>query len=348
MFSGSNYSHFAPAHPSRTDECDILNTLLNAGDQWVLAAYRSFCVHRDTQQLKDDLQSCARERKPAANAAKEAGVEDYMARLQAFVEHLYRIGKIEDQQAHVLAQLIDNGSAAVIAAYLSAREKRDPEGLVVALREISNFYLRSEEQPEENNLPPRPAAPTPYSNENMTIVDELLRSGQLPAMYAQKFRWLATSDHPFVQAAFEAYQADGDAEELVDTLIRVISHMDQAGGKAAVEGVAAGQGFMHLSSTLEGARGLVTKLYEAGTLEMQQYQIISSLLDQDGSTQQQVLAAAYDIFTQDNDAVEFHDTLVRVVEQVKQTVEEHTHAFSELLATSAGFSAEARALLMEM
>ena len=149
-------------------ECDVLNSLLNASDAWVLQAYRKFQKHRDVKQLKDDLIAIAKDRSPAARAVAAAGVEDFFPRMIAFVEHLERVGMFTPDQAEVLFDLVDDGAAVVLAAYHAARKKNDPQSLIAPLRQIADFYLDQGAQTLNSSGAAqqgieRPPTPSPYS-----------------------------------------------------------------------------------------------------------------------------------------------------------------------------------------
>jgi hypothetical protein len=372
-------------------QCDALNSLLNASDAWVLRAYRAFQAHRDVRRLKDDLVGIAEDRRAAARAVKAAGVEDFFPRMIAFVEHLERVGMVTAPQAEVLYDLVDAGAAVVLAAYHAAREKNDPEALVAPLRQIADFYLEEgarlsdssggeeeeEEEEEEDDeeqggdgaaRTARPPTPSPYSwseeegegdgdsVDPLDLIEMLVDTGLVSGASAPALRDVVVSNNPYVEAAIELYHANGDAEDLVDTLRRLVpdaAAADAAGAANLANAVYAEQQRNDASwASAEAALRLIGALTEEELFSEAAGARLQDLLTiHFGTSQQQVLVAAYEVYEQDGDASEFVDTCLRVLRQIEELASKHASAFALIISDAEGggsFSPQAQDVLMAL
>ena len=226
------------------EQTSTLNDLLNASDNYLLDAYREFRTHRDVVQLKNDLLECASTRANAAAAVAATGIDNFFPRMTAFVEHKQRTGQLTETQTDILIHLIESGSAAIISAYHSARERDDPDALFEGMLEIANFYLQSEErdiiehlqeqqdqqdQQDQYEQYERPTTPTPYGEEDdvddlIDMYEDLIDSDMIPLQVQDELRNIILSENPYVTAAVELYRATEDVEDFVDTLLRIIEH----------------------------------------------------------------------------------------------------------------------------
>ena len=353
-------------------QCETLNSLLNASDSRMLQAYRSFQSHRDAKQLKDTLLTIAEKRKTAASAVAASGVEDFFPRMIAFVEHLERVGMVTVEQAEVLYYLIDSGAAAVLAAYHSAREKNDPEALVQPLRQIADFYLEesaklSEDSPgfeaeaSDDEIPARPPTPTPYAEKDfniedpLDIIEMLVDAGMVSNDQAEPLRDLVVSGNEYVEAAIELFIVTGDAEDFLDTLQRIApgSNNSQVLKEDSVNLARAAYEQQQQENdawqSVENALSLISALTNEEVFSEAAGKRLSDLLTMHfGTSQQQVLIAAFQMYEQDGDVSEFVDTCVRLLKQIEKLASEHARAFALLISDSGSFSTNAQELLMDM
>jgi hypothetical protein len=371
------------------DQCDVLNVLLNASDAWVLHQYRAFQSHRDVRQLKEDLVRIAEDRRAVAHAVRAAGVNDFFPRMIRFVDHIWNVGMVTEPQADVLYDLVDSGAAVVFAAYHAAREKNDAESLVEPMRKIANFYLENEallldssedgegeqeyDGARQSTQTVRPPTPSPYvygtygwSEEEeeegggeeqvgnvdpLDLVEMLIDTGLVSGASAQPLRDVVVSNNPYVEAAIELYQANGDAEDLADTLQRLVP--DAVDATSAANAAYAEQQRNDASwASAEAALRLIGALTEEQLFSDAAGGRLQDLLTTHfGSSQQQVLVAAYEVYEHDGDASEFVDTCLRVLRQIEELSSKHASAFALVISDAEGgdcFSPQAQDALMAL
>ena len=184
----------------------------------------------------------------------------------------------------------------------------------------------------------------------MNLVEMLLDLGLVPARRLP-LRDIVVSNNPYVQAALELYGSDGDAEDLADTLLRLVPEGSDDGAELANAVYAKQQLDRSAWASTEGARRLISALTEEELFsEAAGVRLDDLLTVHFGTSQQQVLVAAYEIYEQDGDVSEFVDTCVRVLQQIEELASKHANAFALIISDSntGSFSSQAQDVLMSL
>jgi hypothetical protein len=237
-------------------ESRVLSDLIMSGDSTVFSAYEVAKIDRNIGELQSLLCRIATSKTkamaapdvslPPAERANELNAtfdsdsdctedtgDEYfnnLAKRRAVVLRVIReYDYLREEEKDMLENLGDN-------AYIDAAIKVYDDGgsvelLLESLRKIAQTATSQQQQKDE--LPPRPGSPTPYSDDDNQIVEQLFVEGYVNATEASKLRHLLAEDNVLVRAAIDIYKDDGDFQDLQDTLSRVIELFDERASSSA-------------------------------------------------------------------------------------------------------------------
>ncbi|CAM9151821.1 unnamed protein product, partial [Phaeothamnion confervicola] len=163
----------------------------------------------------DGAGGCTDEAKAAAKASKE---------VLAFAWYMASQGTLSGEERRAIADLVDACDRVVLAAHAVAAGEGDGQCLAALLRDVAR-----------NSLSPAGRALLAAQRELLEVV-EVLSDGDVSAGQRAFLEKLVLMRSDLVMAAYQAYQADGDIEELVDSLLLVVRSVGPAAGGSEGDG----------------------------------------------------------------------------------------------------------------
>jgi|EP00945_MAST-04E_sp_MAST-4E-sp1_P000810 hypothetical protein len=351
-----------------TTQGRVLADLIMAGDSVVFSAYDVAKIDRNIDELRHLLLRIATAKtSPAPTpvaaasvseddsetaAAKATERRDIVLRVVSEYDHL---SDEEKRALHaprarkyvdIAVDIYDNGG--------------DVEQLLRSLQEIAKAMILTgtdEATSEDNSRPPRPETPTPYQDEQQAVLERLLTDGHVDESEARSLRQLMDENHELVRAAFEIYKTDGDFQDLRETLVHILnlfgngaigeneedgldttvdlsdSEEDEATGSEApssqLDRSASSGG--NQSAIKSKIRELLDTLVGIGKMSAGEKNMISALVDQTDTKEQDVIISAFDVFETDQDYNDFVDTCKRVLMHLNLKVVEDIQQFDNVI-----------------
>ncbi|GMF24408.1 unnamed protein product [Phytophthora lilii] len=305
-------------------ELDIVQALVAQDDSQVLQILRDFeqSDHRDVGALRDALVSIVEEitmelgDEEKAAAAFARGLDDAVREENPFMDsdddsdslgwqkHLsFLLGQWQAQHqltpadASTLRKMVAQRHNLLESAYEVFAGDGDASELLDTLQRVAKLQRQIERsQAGQNVQNDGPASGLSLED----VVRQMQRRGVLQAGDAAGLLVLFHNGNEALQAANEAFLADGDVHELEETLLLVVKH---AGfGKEAEESDPVDE--------TQAVSRLLSDYGRSGRLELWQIQLLMSLL----KSHDPRLLAAVDVYNEDQNNDELVDTLEILVE----------------------------------
>ncbi|EGZ22849.1 hypothetical protein PHYSODRAFT_487796 [Phytophthora sojae] len=304
-------------------ELDIVQALVGQEDSQVLQILKNFeqSDHRDVGALRDALVSIVEEitmelgDEEKAAAAFARGLDDAVREENSFVDsdddsdtlgwqrHVgFLLGQWQAQHhltpadANTLRRMVAQRHNLLESAYEVFAGDGDASELLDTLQRVAKLQRQIEQSQAGQNV----ASGGPVSDLSLEdVVREMQRRGVLQAGDAAGLLVLFHGGNEALQAANEAFQADGDVHELEETLLLVVKHArfgDAEENKPADESQAVSR--------------LLAEFGRSGRLELWQIQLLMSLC----KSHDPRLFAAVDVYNEDEDVDELIETLEILVE----------------------------------
>ncbi|KAG6622752.1 Ankyrin repeat domain-containing protein 50 [Phytophthora cinnamomi] len=305
-------------------ELDIVQALVAQEDSQVLQILSKFeqSDHRDVGVLRDALVGIVEEitmelgDEEKAAAAFARGLDDAVREESSFVDsdddseslgwqrHVgFLLGQWQAQHhltpadANTLRRMVAQRHNLLESAYEVFAGDGDASELLDTLQRVAKLQRQIEQSQAGQNV----QSGVPVSDLSLEdIVREMQRRGVLQAGDAAGLLVLFHGGNEALQAANEAFMADGDVHELEETLLLVVKHARFAGdteeGKPADESQVVSR--------------LLAEFGRSGRLELWQIQLLMSLCKSHDAR----LFAAVDVYHDDQNVDELIDTLEILVE----------------------------------
>ncbi|KAK1938992.1 Dynein heavy chain-like protein [Phytophthora citrophthora] len=304
-------------------ELDIIQALVTQDDTQVLQVLRDFeqSDHRDVGALRDSLVGIVEEitmelgDEEKAAAAFARGMDDAVREGSDFEDsdddsdslgwqkHLsFLLGQWQAQHqltptsASTLRKMVAQRHNLLESAYEVFSGDGDASELLDTLQRVAKLQRQIEQSQAGQNVLNGEAA-SEMSLED--VVREMQRRGTIQAGDAAGLLVLFQGGNEALQAANEAFQADGDVHELEETLLLVVKHA-RFGNDAKGEAV----------DEIQAVSRLLAEFGRNGRLELWQIQLLMSLL----KSHDPRLLAAVDVYSDDKNGEELLDTLEILVE----------------------------------
>ncbi|KAF4318863.1 hypothetical protein BBO99_00004169 [Phytophthora kernoviae] len=301
-------------------ELDIVQALVAQDDTQALRILRDFeqSDHRDVNALRDALVSIVEEitmelgDEEKAAAAFARGVDDAVRDQNEWrgnngndssVSWQQHVGFLLEQwqtrrlltpaDATTLRRMISQRHNLLESAYEVYEGDGDASELLDTLQRVAKL----QRQIEQTQVVPKSNDHSPRQRPQLEdVVRQMQRRGSLQPSDAAGLLLLFRGGNEALQAADEAFQADGDVHELEETLLLVVKHAKFGEEEATDESQAVSR--------------LVAELGKSGRLEKWQIQLLLSLIKSNDVR----LLAAVDVYNEDQNAEELVDTLEILVE----------------------------------
>jgi hypothetical protein len=307
-------------------ELDIVQALVAQGDSQVLQLLRGFerSDHRDVSALRDALVGVVEEitvelgDEEKAAAAFARGVDDAVREQEegensdddsdslGWQRHLsFLLGQWQAQHqltpadASTLREMVAQKHNLLESAYEVFAGDGDGSELLDTLQRVARLQRQIEQSRAGQNVSGAEALASGLGLED--VVRQMQRRGAVQAGEAAGLLMLFAGGNEALQAANEAFQADGDVRELEETLLLVVKHA-RFGGDAEEEAGPVEEG--------QAVSRLLAEYGRSGRLELWQIQLLVSLL----KSHDPRLLAAVDVYNEDQDAEELLETLEILVE----------------------------------
>ncbi|KAL3658999.1 hypothetical protein V7S43_015884 [Phytophthora oleae] len=304
-------------------ELDIIQALVAQDDTQVLQILRDFeqSDHRDVGALRDSLVSIVEEitmelgDEEKAAAAFARGMDDAVREGSEFEDsdddsdslgwqkHLsFLLGQwqahhqLTPTSATTLRKMVAQRHNLLESAYEVFSGDGDASELLDTLQRVAKLQRQIEQSQAGQNVLNGEAA-SEMSLED--IVRQMQRRGTIQAGDAAGLLVLFHGGNEALQAANEAFQADGDIHELEETLLLVVKHA-RFGNEAEGETV----------DEIQAVSRLLAEFGRNGRLELWQIQLLMLLL----KSHDPRLLAAVDVYSDDKNPEELLDTLEILVE----------------------------------
>ncbi|KAE8993911.1 hypothetical protein PF011_g16946 [Phytophthora fragariae] len=307
-------------------ELDIVQALVAQGDSQVLQILSNFeqSDHRDVGVLRDALVSIVEEitmelgDEEKAAAAFARGLDDAVREENPFVDsdddsgtlgwqrHVsFLLGQWQTQHhltpadASTLRRMVSQRHNLLESAYEVFAGDGDASELLDTLQRVAKLQRQIEQSQAGQNV----ASGGPVSDLSLKdVVRQMQRRGVLQAGDAAGLLVLFHGGNEALQAANEAFQADGDVHELEETLLLVVKHA-RFGGDAEEHAPA---------DESQAVSRLLAEFGRSGHLELWQIQLLMSLCKSHDAQ----LYAAVDVYNEDENVDELIETLEILVELV--------------------------------
>eukprot|EP00644_Phytophthora_capsici_P018319 jgi/Phyca11/12430/fgenesh1_pm.PHYCAscaffold_125_\ len=304
-------------------ELDIIQALVAQDDTQVLQVLRDFEQgdHRDVSALRDSLVSIVEEittelgDEEKAAAAFARGMDDAVREGSDFEDsdddsdslgwqkHLsFLLGQwqarhqLTPTSASTLRKMVAQRHNLLESAYEVFSGDGDASELLDTLQRVAKLQRQIEQSQAGKNVL-NGAAASGMSLED--VVRQMQRRGTIQAGDAAGLLVLFQGGNEALQAANEAFQADGDVRELEETLLLVVKHarfVNDAKSDTVDE--------------IQAVSRLLAEFGRNGRLELWQIQLLMSLL----KSHDPRLLAAVDVYSEDHNGEELLDTLEILVE----------------------------------
>ncbi|ETM35066.1 hypothetical protein L914_17966 [Phytophthora nicotianae] len=303
-------------------EMDIIQALVAQNDTQVLQIFCDFELgDSDASVLRDALVGIVEEitmelgDEEKAAAAFARGMDDAVREENPFIDsdddsdslgwqrHLsFLLGQWQAQHhltptaAKTLRKMVAQRHNLLESAYEVFAGDGDASELLDTLQRVAKLQRQIEQSQAGQNIQTG-ASTSSVSLEE--VVRQMLQRGTIQAGDAAGLLVLFQGGNEALQAANEAFQADGDVHELEETLLLVVKHA-RFGSDAEEETV----------DEIQTVSRLLAELGRSGRLELWQIQLLMSLV----KAHDPRLLAAVDVFHEDKNTEEFVDTLEILVE----------------------------------
>jgi hypothetical protein len=269
------------------DDARLVRKLIAHRNNLLLAAMEAYQADGDAEELKDTLFRIIKFQQQSeqdVGPTRSAGSDKFDHVLVSMVkaEHL------TNAQAERLQKLHRGGHEMVVAAWEVFRLEESLDDLMDTLVRV----LRLDE--EENEAEAEAGLPTAARSTLLEVVSKMVEGGQLEAEGGERLAKLVEEGNPVMHAAFEAFEADHDIAELLDTLQLVASYPAKQDESVSAANVS-----------------LLADLSKKGMLSAEQAAVLTEL-SRSGNG---LLQAAFQVYKMDSNLRELMDTLVRIAQK---------------------------------
>jgi hypothetical protein len=265
------------------DDARLVRKLIAHRNNLLLAAMEAYQADGDSEELRDTLFRIIKFQQQSEGSSSGSDKFDHV------LASMIKAGYLSDAQATRLQDLYRGKHEMVVAAWEVFRLEESLEDLMDTLIRV----LRLDEEENENGVADA-GLPADARDTILEVVSKMVQGGQLTADGGERLASLVEEGNPVMQAAFEAFEADHDIDELLDTLQLVAVYPTKTGESASSNDV-----------------DLLTDLSKKGLLSNEQTAVLTQL----ARAEDELLQAAFQVYKMDGNLRELMDTLTRIAQK---------------------------------
>lgn len=274
-----SFNSLVEGHFSADDQ-KRLTELYEESNRAVRVAWEIYQVDQDLDGFIDTLQRILRNRyltntTPSLNREKAA--------LRSVISQMQLDGAIAEVDETYLMTLVSENNPIIIAAFEAYMVDQDIGDLVETL-----LFILHEKPPEAENAP---VSSDSAADTLLDLVLSLEETGTLSAKETRQLETLIRMDDDRIMAAYSVYLSEFDADDLVDTIVRIArqAEVDATGGDDV------------------GERKL-QELVDTGKLSKEEIEILKRKI----RAHDPKVLGAYDVLVDTDDLDDFLDTIQRI------------------------------------